>query len=92
MEATYSETRARFAEFWDKVIDQRSTLTIHRRGVEDVVMLPAAELRSLQETAYLLRSPKNAKRLLEALSSSMNQEGDKVQLDQLQKDLLKDPK
>lgn len=69
MESTYTETRSNFAELWDKVIDRRETLIVHRRGAEDIAMLPAAELSSLQETAYLLGSPKNAQRLLGALSS-----------------------
>jgi antitoxin YefM len=76
MEATYTETRSRFASLWDEVVDRRETLTIHLRGAEDVVLLPAAELSSLQETAHLLKSPRNAKRLLDALTASMNQEGD----------------
>ncbi len=87
MEATYSETRANFASLWDKVVDNRETLRIHRRGAEDVVMLPAAELESLQETAHLLRSPKNARRLLEALMASFEQEGAVVAVKDLRKDL-----
>ena len=46
-------------------------------------MLPAAELSSLQETAHLLRSPKNAQRLLAALSASMSQEVEDITLDAL---------
>ena len=51
MEATYTETRTNFASYWDRVVDEREPLTIHRRGAEDVVLLPADELQSLQETA-----------------------------------------
>ncbi|MDA0751940.1 MAG: type II toxin-antitoxin system prevent-host-death family antitoxin [Verrucomicrobia bacterium] len=87
MEATYSETRSNFASLWDKVIDEREPLTIHRRGAEDVSLLPTAELRSLQETAYLMRSPKNARRLLEALMSSIEQQGETVSLETLRKEL-----
>jgi antitoxin YefM len=85
--STYSETRSNFASLWDKVIDEREPLTIHRRGAEDVSLLPTAELRSLQETAYLMRSPKNARRLLEALMSSIEQQGETVSLETLRKDL-----
>ena len=87
MEASYSETRSNFASLWDKVIDQREPLTIHRRGVEDVVLLPAAELKSLQETAHLMRSPKNAKRLLEAPMSSFEQQGETTDMEALRKEM-----
>ncbi|MGE9296843.1 MAG: type II toxin-antitoxin system Phd/YefM family antitoxin [Puniceicoccales bacterium] len=78
MEATYTETRSNFAKLWDQVVDQREPLTIHRRGSEDVVLLPASELSSLQETAHLLRSPKNAQRLLQALTASFEQQGESM--------------
>lgn len=90
MEATYSETRSNFASLWDKVIDRREPLRIHRRGAEDIVMLPAAELESLQETAHLLRSPRNAKRLLEALMASFEQEGIAVDIADLRTSLNED--
>ena len=86
MEATYTETRGRFASLWDEVVDRREPLTIHRRGAEDVVLLPAAELSSLQETAHLLKSPRNAKRLLDALTASMNQEGEVVRVSDLREE------
>ena len=89
MEATYTETRSNFATLWDKVVDHREPLVIHRRGSEDVVLLPASELSSLQETAHLLRSPNNAKRLLDALSNSMSQEGEQVSIPELKREILK---
>lgn len=90
MEATYTETRSNFAKLWDQVVDSREPLVIHRRGAEDVALLPASELSSLMETAYLLRSPKNAQRLLQALSSSMEKEGESMSLQALQKEMLGD--
>lgn len=60
---------------------------MHRRGSEDIVMLPASELASLQETAYLLRSPKNAQRLLEALSASIAQQGEGISVDSLREEV-----
>ena len=88
MESTYTETRSNFAELWDKVIDYREPLIVHRRGAEDIALLPAAELSSLQETAHLLRSPKNAQRLLAALSASMSREGTVTTTGDLKRDLL----
>ncbi len=52
-------------KLWDDV--RREPLIIHRHGFDDVALISAAELSSLIETAYLLRSSKNGKRLLKAL-------------------------
>ena len=90
MNVTYTEARKNFASYWDKVVDHREPLTIQRRGAEDVVLLPASELSSLQETAHLLRSPKNAQRLLTALSSSLQQEGQEIDLNFLKQELKLD--
>jgi len=64
---TYTNVRTNLAEFLDVVTDNRETVVIQRRGHEDVIMISADELNSLLETAHLLRSPKNAERLLTAL-------------------------
>jgi antitoxin YefM len=52
------------------VIEDQEVVFIRRKGSKDVALLPASELSSLMETAYLLRSPRNAKRLLAALGRS----------------------
>jgi antitoxin YefM len=67
IETTYTQARASFAALCDAATEDRETVIIHRRGTEDVALVAAAELRSLEETAHLLRSPKNAERLLRAL-------------------------
>jgi antitoxin YefM len=64
---TYSHARAHFAALCDAVGSTREPVVIRRRGAEDVALVSAAELRSLTETAHLLRSPKNAQRLITAL-------------------------
>jgi antitoxin YefM len=66
-ETTYSHARAHFAALCDEVASSREPVFIHRRGAQDVALVDAAELRSLMETAHLLRSPKNAQRLITAL-------------------------
>jgi len=53
---------------WDEVEDSREAAVIQRRGHEHMALIPADELSSLRETAYLLRSPGNAVRLLAALT------------------------
>jgi len=65
---TYTHARANLATLCDEVAANREVVIIHRRGAEDVALISAAELNSLMETAHLLRSPKNAERLLTALS------------------------
>ena len=64
---TYTNVRTNLAQFLDEVNDNRETVIIQRRGHEDVIMISADELNSLLETTHLLRSPKNAERLLTAL-------------------------
>lgn len=72
MTSTYSETRENFASKWDEVESSRDPLIISRRGHEDLALLPADELRGIMETAHLMRSPKNAARLLASLERSAN--------------------
>jgi antitoxin YefM len=67
METSYSSLRENLASVLDKVIADQEVVIIHRKGSQDVALIPAAELSGLMETAYLLRSPKNAKLLLAAL-------------------------
>jgi antitoxin YefM len=68
LKISYSHARDHLAEVWDEVEDTREVAVIQRRGHEDMALIPADELASLRETAYLLRSPKNAARLLAALA------------------------
>lgn len=65
---SYSHAREHFAQIWNEVEDSREVAVIQRRGHEDMALIPADELSSLRETAYLLRSPANAARLLAALT------------------------
>jgi len=65
---TYSNARANLATLLDRVVTDREIVIINRRGSEDVAMVAAKELQSLLETAHLLRSPTNARRLLTALN------------------------
>lgn len=67
---TYSQLRENLAKVWDEVESSQTPVILQRRGHEDLALLPAAELSGLMETAHLLRSPKNAARLLAALTRS----------------------
>jgi antitoxin YefM len=64
---TYSESRARYAETLSSVADDREEVIITRAGHEPVVIVSLDDYQSLKETAYLLRSPANAQRLLASI-------------------------
>ena len=64
---TYSESRAKYAETLNAVVDDREEVVITRAGHDPVVMVALDDYESLKETAYLLRSPENARRLLAAI-------------------------
>jgi antitoxin YefM len=63
---TYSAARANLASTMDRVCNDHEALIITRNGEQSVVMLSLEDFQALEETAYLLRSPTNAKRLLSA--------------------------
>jgi antitoxin YefM len=64
---SYTESRARYAEVLDGVVNDREEVIITRAGHESVVMVSLDDYESLRETAYLMRSPANARRLLDAM-------------------------
>lgn len=64
---TYSESRARYAEVLNSVTDDREEVVVTRAGHEPVVIVSLEDYESLKETAYLLRSPANARRLLASI-------------------------
>ena len=72
---TYTEARENLASIWDKTVSSREPVVISRRGAESVVMLPLEEWEGVTETAHLLRSPANARRLLSALLRAEKGEG-----------------
>lgn len=72
IETTYTNVRAHLAEYCDRVADDREVVIIRRRNGEDVALIAADELDSLMETTHLLRSPRNAERLLAALARALD--------------------
>jgi antitoxin YefM len=66
---TYTAARANLARTMDRVCGDHEPLIITRNGEQSVVMMSLEDFKALEETAYLLRVPQNAKRLLEALAS-----------------------
>ena len=88
---SYSHAREHLASLWDEVEDSREAAVIHRRGHEDMALIPADELSILRETAYLLRSPENAVRLLAALTRARRGKTKATDLTTLRKTLERVP-
>lgn len=66
---TYSTARAKLADTMDRVCDDHEPIIITRGGEQAVVMMSLDDYNALEETSYLLRSPKNAQRLLEGIAA-----------------------
>lgn len=64
---TYSESRANYASTLDAVLDDREEVIVTRAGKDPVVIVALDDYESLKETAYLLRNPANARRLLASI-------------------------
>lgn len=65
---TYTTARAKLADTMDRVCEEHAPIIITRNGQQAVVMMSLDDFNALEETAYLLRSPKNARRLLDAIN------------------------
>jgi antitoxin YefM len=87
VQTTYSNARANLAGFCDEVTDNNEIVIIQRRKGGNVAMVAADELASLVETAHLLRSPRNAERLLESLQRALKQKGKPSDLKSLRKEM-----
>ena len=85
VETTYTGLRQKLAGFLDQVTDDREVVIVRRRGARDVALVSADELSSLMETAYLLRSPKNAQRLFDSLREVEQDGGEVMNLDELRR-------
>lgn len=83
LQTTYTDARANLASLCDEVTDNQEIVIIRRRKGKSVAMIDAAELQSLIETAHLMRSPKNAERLLTALDRALKGQGESSDLAQL---------
>lgn len=84
---TYTQARANLASLCDTVAESREPYVIERRNGENVALISEAELNSLLETAHLLRSPRNARRLATALERALGGEPASSSLDELRRDL-----
>jgi antitoxin YefM len=73
---SYTESRSRYAEVLDGVVNDREEVVITRAGHPSVVIMSLDDFESLKETAYLMRSPANARRLLDAMERLEAEGGD----------------
>lgn len=86
-ETTYTEARNNLASLLDQVVNDKEVIVIKRRDRGNVALIAESELSSLLETAYLLRSPKNAARLLSALERAKARTTEPMSVDQLCEEL-----
>ncbi len=86
-ETTYTSLRKSLASILDRVADDREVVIVRRKGDRKVAMIPADELAGLMETAHLLRSPRNAQRLLRALRRAVKGAGKPESLDKLRREM-----
>ena len=87
IQTNYTNARAQLAKLWDEVVNNQEVIIIKRRGTEDVALIAASELSSILETSHLLRSPKNARRLLQALARANSKQGRPTSLQSLKKEI-----
>ncbi len=64
----YTRLRSNLAKEMDRVCDDHSPIIVTRKSSRSVVMISLDDYEALEETAYLLRSPENARRLLESIA------------------------
>lgn len=86
-ETSYTALRANLASVLDRVADDQEVFIVRRKGAKDVALLPAAELAGLMETAHLLRSPRNARRLLAALRRAERGASTSMSIEQLRREI-----
>lgn len=87
IETTYTRLRDNLASVLDQVGQEQEVVIVRRRGAPDVALIPAGELSGLMETAHLLRSPANAKRLLTALRRTERRKGKVSTVEQLRREM-----
>lgn len=75
---TYSSLRKNLARVWDEIESTQEPVIVTRKGHEDLALLPADELDGLRETAHLLRSPENARRLIESMDRAFRGEAEAI--------------
>ena len=86
-QTTYAKAQANLADLCDQVTADRDVVVISRRGADDVALVAASELSGLLETAHLLRSPKNARRLMTAMKRAQLRRGNVGSVSRLRQEI-----
>jgi len=86
-QTTYTQARANLAKLCEQVAENRDVVVISRRKGRDVALIAADELSSILETLHLLRSPKNADRLLSALRDAKARKGKRQSVRSLRREV-----
>jgi antitoxin YefM len=87
VETSYTSLREHLAAMMDRVVNDREVVIVDRKRGQKVAMISADELAGLVETAHLLRSPKNAERLMKALASAKRRKGKVQSIDKLRREM-----
>ena len=87
VDTTYTNLRENLATLLKQVADDHEVVIVRRKSAKDVALVPAEELAGLIETAHLLRSPKNARRLLTALRRARGRAGKPGSVDTLRREM-----
>jgi antitoxin YefM len=77
---TYTAARQNLAKTMEKVCQDRAPIIITRKASNSVVIMSLEDYEALEETAYLLRSPKNTRRLIESIAQLENDKGTEKEL------------
>jgi len=72
---TYTTARQNLAKTMDKVCNDHAPVIVTRKSSNSVVIMSLEDYKALEETAYLLRSPKNARRLIESVAQLEKDQG-----------------
>jgi antitoxin YefM len=88
IETTYTHLRENLASILDDVVDQQDVVIVRRKASRDVALIPAVELAGLIETAHLVRSPRNARRLLTALRRAEKGKVTPSRVEELRQEML----
>jgi antitoxin YefM len=77
---TYTAARQNLAKTMEKVCRDRAPMIVTRKSSGSVVIMSLEDFEALEETAYLLRSPKNTRRLIESIAQLENGKGNEKEL------------
>jgi antitoxin YefM len=91
LETTYTQLRGKLASVLDRVAADQEVVIVRRKRGRDVALIPADELATILETAHLLRSPKNASRLLRAFRRAEKGSTKPEPLDKLRREMKLEP-